>query len=357
MFDRRKLPMILSVLLSVLLAAGFVPYSMGLLPMLESLYFNGWWTLPLVFLSLGKFMQDGYSRPALALLASGLLLFANAVGKIPAGMLPESVLYTALAGVAGGTVIELTDRHQKKKYAALKAAQEQKKLKDKTDPFTFETEKKSEPTYSYIPKHTEQPKGWVPPVQTQTPQKGWTPSAQTQTQQKSWTPPTQTASAPKGWDPDKTYTRPENAKMSTTVPQQGQPKKGVSPSDLLGSTGLAIFGNSKITAKGTFPVSIAIFGDSSVVCDNQNVTGGLVLSIFGNAKLSLRDADYHQPSSVLMLSVFGDAKLEVPYVSNISYTGIPILGDCKDKRRLINSDQMPILSVQSFSIFGSSTIQ
>ena len=115
MFDRRRLPMFLSVLLSVLLAAGFIPYSMGLLPMLESLYFNGWWTLPLIFTSVAKFLQDGYSRPALGVLASGLLLFANAVGKIPAGMLPESILGTALASIAGGTVIELTDRHQKKK--------------------------------------------------------------------------------------------------------------------------------------------------------------------------------------------------------------------------------------------------
>ena len=226
MFDRRKLPMILSILLSILLAAGFLPCSMGLLPMLESLYFNGWWTLLLILPTVGKFLQDGYSRSALALLASGLLLFANAVGKIPTGMLPESILYTALASVAGGTVIELTDRHQKKKYAAaLKAAEEQKKLKEavkSADPFAPETAKQtSDPGSGYIPRRAEQPQ-----------QKGWTPPAQTQTQQKTWVPPVQTASAPKGWDPDKTYTRPAKAKMSTTRPAQKPTGKQFSLSDV-----------------------------------------------------------------------------------------------------------------------------
>jgi len=349
MFDRRRLPMFLSILLSVLLAAGFIPYSMGLLPMLESLYFNGWWTLPLIFTSVAKFLQDGYSRPALGVLASGLLLFANAVGKIPAGMLPESILGTALASIAGGTVIELTDRHQKKKYAALKAAEEQKKLKEAQDaahPFARETEQKAEPAGSaYIPRRAEPSAS------------GWTPQPQKQTSSKGWTPPVQTAEAPKtGWDPDKTYTRPKNAQMSKAQPTQTVPGKRFSPSEIFGNVSLALFGSSKITCKGTFPVSLAIFGDSDVVCSNPNITGGLVISLFGSAKLSLRDADYHAPSSVLMLSLFGDTKLEVPYIANVSYTGIPIFGDCKDKRKLVNSDQMPILSVQSFSIFGGSVI-
>lgn len=350
MFDRRRLPMFFSILLSILLAAGFVPYSMGLLPMLENLYFNGWWTLPLIFTSVAKFLQDGYSRPALGLLASGLLLFANAVGKIPVGMLPESALYAALASVAGGTVIELTDRHQKKKHLALKAAAEQKKLKEAQQaahPFDRETEQKTEPVNnSYIPRRAEPSAA------------GWTPQPQKQTASKGWVPPVQTAEASKtGWDPNKTYTRPQNAQMSRT--QTTKPAvsgKRFSFSDLFGSVGLALFGSSKINCKGTFPISLAIFGDSKVVCSNPDITGGLVVSIFGEASLSLRDADYHVPSSVLMLSVFGDTKLEIPYISNISYTGIPIFGDCKDKRKLVNSDQMPILSVQSFSIFGGSEI-
>ena len=169
MFDRRRLPMFLSVLFSVLLAAGFVPYSMGLLPMLESLYFNGWWTLPLILTSVAKFLQDGYSRPALGILASGLLLFANSVGSIPAGMLPASIAGTALASVAGGGIIELTAHHQKKKQARLKAAEEQKNLKaaqEAAHPFDAQTDEQAAPSdRSYIPRRAGQPTntGWQPP--------------------------------------------------------------------------------------------------------------------------------------------------------------------------------------------------
>ena len=133
-----------------------------------------------------------------------------------------------------------------------------------------------------------------------------------------------------------------------------QPKES---DNLLDSICLAVFGDTKLALRNTFPVSISIFGNAHAVCDDPNITGGLVLSIFGDASLSLRDADYQRPSSVLMLSIFGNCKLEIPYISNVSYTGIPILGSCKDKRQLVNSDQMPILSVQSFAIFGDNTVQ
>lgn len=323
MFDRRRMPMFLSVLLCIALAAGFIPYSMGLLPMLESLYFDGWWTLLLIFPSLAKFAEDGYSRPALAVLASGLLLFANALGKIPAGMLPKSIAYTALASVAGGAVIELTERHLKKKHAVLSGT-EPPKFKEKQSPFAPEAQPKkkvSTTDSTYIPKRA---------------------SSNTSDTQTGWIPPAKEASKTKGWNPNQTYTRPRNARMRTVDPKN-IPQKQTNQSPALHSS-------------DSFPLSIAIFGNSQTSSNSQNLSGGLVLSLFGNAKLSLREADYLEPISVTMLSVFGETKLEVPYVSNLSISSIPIFGDCKDKRKLVNSQAMPMMSVHCISIFGNSSI-
>ena len=336
MFDRRRLPMLLCILLCAALAAGFIPYSMGLLPILQNLYFDGWWTLLLIFPALTKFVQDGYSRPALAVLASGLLLFANALGKIPAGMLPASVVYTALASTAGGTVIELTGRHLKKK-AALPGRQPEK-LEEGKSPFAREESsetKTSAAESAYIPKRA--------PSNTAQTQKGWTPDSAAGGS--NYRPAEKAASAAsKGWDPGKTYTQPgKGTSMRTASSKEVQKSRQTSF-------------HPAVLGSDSFPLSIAVFSDSKTNSNNQNLTGGLVFSLFGNARLSLREADYSEPITVTMISIFGDARLETPYVSNLSISSIPILGDCKDKRKLVNSSAMPSLSVRCISVLGSCSI-
>lgn len=341
MFDRRRFPAFLCALACIALAAGFVLSELGLLP-LAGLFFEGWWTLLLILPSLTMFALDGYSRPALAMLASGLLLFANFQGKIPAGYLMDYAAYTTLAAVAGGAVVELTGSRLKKRAAL--PGKTQKKLSDKPkeqnqSPFAPEAEQEKTkrvsqveagPQQKYIPKE-ESPQ----PDSSQAGQssftRGWTPSAANAASK----------SRVKGWDPNKTYVEPGKAvRVQSSSRVKTQAKSGVPA----------------VHSAGSFPQCIAIFSNSKIKSDSQTLSGALTLSLFGDARLSLRDGDYREPISVTMLSIFGSSRLEVPYVSNISVTPISLFGDCKDKRKLVNSQAMPSMQIRCISLFGDCTI-
>ena len=121
MFNRRKLLIALCILACVLLAGGFVGTNLlgwWSMPLLGTLYTEGWWTLLLILPSLTMFALDGYSRPALALLSAGLLLFANTHGMIMGSVLDAAVpalfgkrrfalitLGMFAAGLAAGTLL------------------------------------------------------------------------------------------------------------------------------------------------------------------------------------------------------------------------------------------------------------
>ena len=84
--------------------------------------------------------------------------------------------------------------------------------------------------------------------------------------------------------------------------------------------------------------------------------GGRVISVFGDAKLTLRDADYSRPIEISLVSLFGSSMVEVPYVSNIRVYHLNLFGDCKDRRRLVNSSAMPLITIQCISLFGDCQI-
>ena len=328
----RKYIVALCSLLCGALAIGFVPYALGLLPFLQPLYFEGWWTLLLILPSLTMFALNGYSRPAPALLAAGLLLFADGLGKIPQGMLPQSILYTAAASFAGGCAVELTAWRQRKKMALPAGkTQEKEKLSPPSPP-------QQDSSFSRQKAAAQRPQ----------PQ-----SASASTQQKGWTPPTSAGDSrpQKGWDPQKHYTRPGENTYRGAVKNRPAPRPSTSPRAVPPSGPLAQAGSD------SFPRSIAFFGSSKTTSSCQALSGGIALAIFGDAKLLLRDADYRDTISVTLFSVFGSAKLEVPYVSNLSVTSIPLFGSCKDKRKLVNSRAMPVMYVRCFSLFGDCTIR
>lgn len=148
MFNRRKLLITLCILACILLAGGFVGVNLlgwWSIPLLGSLYANGWWTLLLILPSLTMFALDGYSRPALALLSAGLLLFANTRGMLGMGVL-DAAVPTLFATVASGAAVEITAKIANRQRNAPRLENKKKKeLEDKSKVFAPENVSSSQP--------------------------------------------------------------------------------------------------------------------------------------------------------------------------------------------------------------------
>lgn len=368
MFNRRKLLIMLCILACALLAGGFVGVNLlgwWSIPLLGPLYAEGWWTLLLILPSLTMFALDGYSRPALAMLSAGLLLFANTHGMVAPGLLSEAVLPALLATVAGGAAVEITAKiaNRPKKVPRLEN-KKKKELEDKSKAFAPENVSSSQPKPAGAP--AQPPKS--PASQPQSSQSWNRPFRQSETAAKQtenkYSRPAQLGgttreSSPwsrtqKGWDPNKTYRNPKDRRISqgASVPQPHAP---VTTQRQSGTVNVWKR-EGKLTTVGSFPEIIAFFNSRKASSSHQNLVGGRVISIFGDAKLTLRDADYRRPIEISLVSLFGSARVEVPYVSNISMHHLNLFGDCKDKRRLVNSSAMPLITVQCISLFGDCQI-
>lgn len=375
MFDRRKLLITLCMLACILLAGGFLGVNLlGLasLPLLGSLYAEGWWTLLLIFPSLTMFALDGYSRPALGLLASGLLLFANTHGLIAPGMLMTAALNTALASVAGGAALEITAKQvEKRKNAPLLAEKKKKQLEEKaasksagspfapgaapTKPQQSQTSPKPGPTQPEGAPRTaanpyKQAAGNQHSNPYSRPSPGWG-SGKANTQE--WRRPA------KGWDPARSYRNPKDRRISPqsspNLPAQHSPQQAAMSSQK--SSSLSREKKQRgFVSSASYPQSIAIFNESRVSSSHRDLSGGLVISLFGDARLNLREADYNNPITLSALSLFGSSKIEVPYVSNIVLQPISLFGDCRDKRKLVNSNAMPAITIRCLSLFGDCRI-
>jgi hypothetical protein len=368
MFDRRKLLITLCMLACILLAGGFLGVNLlgwGALPFLASLYAEGWWTLLLIFPALTMFALDGYSRPALGLLASGLLLFANTHGLITAGMLISASINTALAALAGGAIVEITAKGiQRKKDALLLGEKKKKSLGGNSSAPSTNTDKDPFPSqprqthksYGTQPQKTPQSEPFKQPSEPQKkniysrPTASWNGSAGSQSASSSDT------AFKKGWDPNRTYRNPKDRRIYSGSTLQRQQNTSPVPSRKTPTPSPWTRPQRGVSASNSFPQSIAFFGESKVSSNHQDLSGGLVISLFGDAKLTLRDADYDQPITLSMLSLFGSSKVEVPYVSNIVLKPVSLFGDCRDKRNLVNSNAMPPITVRCISLFGDCRI-
>lgn len=380
MFNRRKLLITLCVLACLLLAAGFLGFNLlgwGALPLLASLYAEGWWTLLLIFPALTMFALDGYSRPALGLLASGLLLFANTHGVVDAGMFEDAVFNTVFATVLGGATVEITAKSSEKRKKKLLLAEKNKKsLDDKT----VQSPKTSQPKTSQAPRpqqsqaaKPQQAQQTPPPSPQPKPQQASTFKQTSSDAQKkntysrpsasSWGSAAHSQSAPsaaeppkKGWDPNRSYRNPKDRRISSAPPmQRQQPATPVKKSNSSAPSPW-VQRQKGVSASNSYPQCIAFFGSSKVFNNHQDLAGGLVVSLFGNAQLTLRDADYNQPITLSILSLFGSSKVEVPYVSNIALRPVSLFGECKDKRNLVNSNAMPQITIRCISLFGDCRI-
>ena len=340
MFDRRKLLITLCMLACILLAGGFLGANLlGWMsfPLLASLYAEGWWTLLLIFPALTMFALDGYSRPALGLLASGLLLFANTHGLITAGMLIDASIDTAIAAVAGGAIVEITA----------------KCVQDKS-PFSPQPPQAKKPYGTQAPKAPQSESFKQPKPQKQNtysrPSSSWSSPSSSQKTAGSDT------TFKKGWDPNRTYRNPKDRRIYNGNTLQRQQNVSPAPSRRNLSPSPWAKPQRGVAASNSFPQCIAFFGQRKASNNHQDLSGGLVISLFGDANLSLRDADYGQPITLSMLSLFGSSKVEVPYVSNIVLKPVSLFGDCRDKRNLVNSNAMPPITVRCISLFGDCRI-
>ena len=392
MFNRRKLLIALCILACVLLAGGFVGTNLlgwWSMPLLGTLYTEGWWTLLLILPSLTMFALDGYSRPALALLSAGLLLFANTHGMIMGSVL-DAAVPALFATVAGGAAVEITAKTVNRKKNAPKLENKKKKeLEDKSKVFAPEN---VSPSPSSQPKAADAPA--QPPkaaAQTQTsnapqpsqPQgqtwsrpfkQGASAAQQTQQTENQYSRAAQTGgtggqshvwSKPqKGWDPNKSYRNPKDRRISqgANIPQ---PPVSPVPSAPAQSTVTTQRQHpapnvwkreGQVAGSSPFPEIIAFFNSCKGSSNHQSLSGGRVISVFGDAKLNLRDADYSKPIEISLVSLFGSAKVEVPYVSNIKVHQLNLFGDCKDKRRLVNSSAMPLITIDCYALFGDCKI-
>ncbi|MCI9455806.1 MAG: hypothetical protein HFE44_02370 [Oscillospiraceae bacterium] len=384
MFNRRKLLITLCILACILLAGGFVGVNLlgwWSIPLLGSLYANGWWTLLLILPSLTMFALDGYSRPALALLSAGLLLFANTRGMLGMGVL-DAAVPTLFATVASGAAVEITAKIANRQRNAPRLENKKKKeLEDKSKVFAPENVSSSQPKPAGAP--VQPPKSPAsPPQAPSSPQpqasQPWNRSfkegeaAAKQTENK-YSRPAQTggtarepspwAKPQKGWDPSKTYRNPKDRRISQganvpqppKAPQTAQPHASVTTQKQSGTANVWKR-EGKLTAAGSFPEIIAFFNNRKASSSHQNLIGGRVISVFGDAKLTLRDADYSRPIEISLVSLFGSSRVEVPYVSNIRVYHLNLFGDCKDRRRLVNSSAMPLITIQCISLFGDCQI-
>lgn len=385
MFNRRKLLIALCILACALLAGGFVGVNLlgwWSIPLLGSLYANGWWTLLLILPSLTMFALDGYSRPALALLSAGLLLFANTHGMIMGDVL-DAAVPALFATVAGGAAVEITAKIANRQKKAPRLENKKKKeLEDKSKVFAPENVSSSQPKAADAPvqppKSPASPPPQTPPSPQPQPSQSWnrpfkqseTAAKQTENQYSRSAQTGGTAREPspwakpqKGWDPSKTYRNPKdrrisqgaNVPQSPNAPQTAQPHTSVTTQRQSGTANVWKR-EGKLTTVGSFPEVIAFFDSRKASSSHQNLIGGRAISIFGDAKLTLRDADYSRPIEISLVSLFGSAKVEVPYVSNIRVNHLNLFGDCKDKRRLVNSSAMPLITVQCISLFGDCQI-
>src|SRR5699024_249549 len=102
------------------------------------------------------------------------------------------------------------------------------------------------------------------------------------------------------------------------------------------------------------------FSGASVRSASTNFKGGDVMTIFGGAKIDLRDVELSTKNAHLeLVSIFGGVTLFVPANIRIEISGTPIFGGWDDKTRKGNyhDESVPVLKVKCLPIFGGVEIK
>ena len=84
---------------------------------------------------------------------------------------------------------------------------------------------------------------------------------------------------------------------------------------------------------------LGLFSGSDKKIINKKVKGGLLISIFGNAKLNLVDAKLYQEKNIIKVIVlFGSCTILVPPEMYVDTQVLPIFGSFKNKNDYIIED-------------------
>jgi len=116
--------------------------------------------------------------------------------------------------------------------------------------------------------------------------------------------------------------------------------------------------SSKETSDGFIKASVILGGLDRVV-KSENFQGGDISSIFGGAKLDLRDAKTAEENCYLNLkALFGGIEIILPPGWQVSVSGTPILGAIEDKtRRTESQDKKTVVHLQCTVAFGAIEIK
>ena len=106
---------------------------------------------------------------------------------------------------------------------------------------------------------------------------------------------------------------------------------------------------------------IGLFSGSDKKIINEQVKGGLLVSIFGNAKLNLVDAKLYQDKNIINIIVlFGGCTILVPPEMYVDTQILPIFGSFKNRNDYIIEDSNQTnkkLIVRGITIFGGGSVR
>jgi hypothetical protein len=99
----------------------------------------------------------------------------------------------------------------------------------------------------------------------------------------------------------------------------------------------------------------AVFGDFTQKTDSQDYRGSAISTVFGDAKLDLRDATIAKEGAVIDIStVFGDVTLLVPKKTPVKTNVTAIFGEQADRRETRDIDEtLPAITLRGEAIFGA----
>jgi len=106
--------------------------------------------------------------------------------------------------------------------------------------------------------------------------------------------------------------------------------------------------------------SLSLFSGVSVRSVAKNFKGGDVMTLFGGAKIDLRDVELAPEHAHLnLVSIFGGVTLFIPEEMQIEVSGTPIFGGWDDKTKATYpaDDLNPVLHIKCLPIFGGVEIR
>jgi len=101
----------------------------------------------------------------------------------------------------------------------------------------------------------------------------------------------------------------------------------------------------------------ATFAGQKLDMTNEEFKGCSLNAVFGGIELNLRDAKMKDEQVINASSIFGGVAITVPANINVKVKSTPIFGGVSNKVPVIKGENIPVLYVNAFCLFGGVEIK